>query len=226
VARSGWTDLLKNHYFWAFDASGIGGTPVFSPLFGFSSITAPSISLELETFKDGTYIYPRNVAKGATVGAITFQRAATLYDSDFYDWINLAIHGQTSDGSTPPVRRTIVVIQFTRINLASGSDATAIATAGAFAALLGASLVAGNGINVESAVTGAGVISAGALAGIGVGPIAYATRLPARAWILHGCLPVHYTASGELSANSPDVSIMSLEVQPEYIEELSINKAI
>jgi phage tail-like protein len=49
-----------------------------------------------------------------------------------------------------------------------------------------------------------------------------ATRLPARAWALVGCVPTRYKAGGDFDANTSDVSIQELELQPEFVEEVTI----
>jgi len=49
-----------------------------------------------------------------------------------------------------------------------------------------------------------------------------ATRLPARGWFLSGCVPTRYKSGGDFDAASSDVAIQELEVQPEYIEEMTI----
>lgn len=47
-------------------------------------------------------------------------------------------------------------------------------------------------------------------------------RMPGRAWFLKGCLPTNYKAGTDFDASSSEVAIQTLEVQPEYIEELTI----
>ena len=238
MARSRWTDPLQSHLFWAMDVSGEKSFPVFTPLFGFSGISAPRIQVEVETFKDGTYIYPRNVVKSASVGEVTFTRAATLYDSDFYDWIYHAIYGTTvakDDGGfvskiaglSGKVRRDIVLFQFARVNLASSQAERTVATA-AFGALVGA--ISASGSDIGTTGTGAAVgvaagIGAAALGstgvGIPVGPFTYAAWLPARAWLLHSCIPISYTAGSDFDATNASVSLMNLSVAVEWIEEFS-----
>lgn len=211
MPRSWLTDPLQNHLFWAFDipySEGKLSVPILTPLFGFSSITAPSISLEMSTFKDGTYIYNRNVVKSANVAPITFQRAATIYESDFYNWIKLAIHGQGGDAasigwdalSNRRVRRDLVIIQFTRVN----ADSTIVSAIDALS-------------SISSSAAEAGISNVSG--GMGLGPFAYARRVPGRAWRLYECLPTKYTAAEQFDAKSAEVSIMSLEVLPEYIEQ-------
>jgi phage tail-like protein len=48
------------------------------------------------------------------------------------------------------------------------------------------------------------------------------TRFPARAWSLMGCVPTRYKSGGDFDANASDVSIQELEVQPEFVEEMTI----
>lgn len=49
-----------------------------------------------------------------------------------------------------------------------------------------------------------------------------ATRMPGRAWILHHCLPTRYKSGSDFDAKSGDVSIQELDVQPEYVHELTV----
>jgi hypothetical protein len=237
MARSRWTDFLNDHLFWAMDVSSAKNIPIFTPLFGFSGITAPRIQIEMDTFKDGTYIYPRNVVKSASVNEITFTRAASLYDSDFYDWIYQAIYGTTAAKDIDPsrftstlakvnggVRRNILIFQFARVNLAAGdSTAGRVAAGAAIGAVVGAAAgglsgaVAGAGVGVGAGI--AGGLSGGA---IPVGPFTYAAWLPARAWLLHECVPVSYSSGSDFDANSGAISLMNLTIAPEYIEEYSM----
>lgn len=232
MPRSRFFDKLQDHRFWAFDASSNQEVPVFSPLFGFSAIGAPTISVETEEIKDGTFQYPRQLVKGATVGPILFQRAASPFDSDFYDWITHAIYGSkvsSSGGSLSHAvtgalvgnktgdsswRRKLVIIQFTSISLnpKGGTDATTAALLVGITAFYSSIFAAGG--------DGFGI---GATVALGaMGPFEFSPKLPARGWVLHGCLPVDYKAASDFDANSGAVSLMDLEVQPEYIEEWSL----
>lgn len=238
MPRTRLVDYLQSHLFWAFDASS-AGVPVFNPLFGFSKISAPEISAELETFKDGTYVYNRSVVKGGSVSPVVFERAASMFDADFYDWIMFTLHGNKDfeDGGTlgkissgisnflggapPSPRRSLLIVQFSNINLASTGDGLAAAglrVAGAVAAsaLTAAAFGASGGVVAAAGVAG------GAGAMVGVGPFAFAMRIPARAWMLQNCLPVRYKTASDFDAHSAAISLQELEVQPEYIEEFSL----
>lgn len=203
MPRAGITDLLSNHLFWAFDASQFGTAfPVFTPVFGFSGISAPELIVETEDFIDGTYIYPRSVVKNARVSSVTFQRGASMFDSDFYDWITHAIYGTREVGDQGGVfntvlrsvqgvtfRRNLVVIQFTRISAFPDAGTELETTNGALTLL---------------------------------GPLANAFRVPGRAWLLHDCIPVRYKPASDFDASSAAISIAELEVKPEYIEEFNL----
>ncbi len=45
-------------------------------------------------------------------------------------------------------------------------------------------------------------------------------KIPARAWMLWGCVPTAYQA-GDLDADSGDVTLMSLTIQPHYVTEVA-----
>jgi len=233
VSRKRLDDYLQSHLFWAFDATQSNGIPVFNPLFGFSRITSPEINLEVEQFKDGTFLYNRSVVKAGSASSVMFERAASMFDSDFYDWIILALHGNkdfeaagtlgkiasfganalTGGGRSNP-RRSLLIIQFTRINMSDPSPVNAVngvAAAAAIGGILGSS--------VSGALTGGGLAAAFMF---GLGPFEFAKRLPGRAWLLHDCLPLRYKSASDFDANSGQVSMQEIEVQPEYIEEYSL----
>ena len=211
MPRSRITDFLQQHTFWAFDASAPIVAPVFTPLFGFARITSPKIDADVETFKDGTFLYQRSVIKGASVQPVGFERGASFFDSDFYDWIAYAIYGQkitndqnvsgtlagkglstsTVDVLAPGIRRNLVVLHFSTIN---------------------------PGIN---GAINLGPGSSGPPGAVSLGPFEFAARIPARAWLLHNCIPTSYVAGSDFDGSSAGISIMSLEVQPEWIEEFS-----
>ena len=56
-----------------------------------------------------------------------------------------------------------------------------------------------------------------------LGQTSLVERVPGRAWICHDCLPTRYKAGSDFDASSSDVSIQELEVQPEYVVELTIS---
>jgi hypothetical protein len=240
-------DVLQDHYFWAFDASGAGGVPIFNPLFGFSKISAPEIGVEIEQFKDGTFLYNRSVVKGGSVSPVLFERGASMFDADFYTWIIHTLHGNKDfEGggtlgkvvagllgtpTTQSPRRDLLIVQFTTYNLAAVSNnidnpvlAGAVAAGMAAVGALGIAATGGDGLGAGLGSVGSSVAGSafGGVASVGLGPFSFATRIPARSWLLHNCLPVRYRSGNDFDASSGAVSLMELEVQPEYIEEFSL----
>jgi phage tail-like protein len=61
---------------------------------------------------------------------------------------------------------------------------------------------------------GANILSAFGLGG--------AIRIPMKAWALYDCLPVEYHVASDFDAKNSEISIASLEVQPEVIEEWAL----
>ena len=244
MSRRRITDKLQNQHFWAFDATTEQSVPVFTPLFGFSAISSPEISVETETFKDGTFQYPRTVVKGGLVSPVSFERAASMFDSDFYSWVIYAIHGNKdfesggtlaklaasffNSSANMTFRRNILVIHFARIDvvktiskdvgnlIGNPLEAAAFAAGAAFLAG-GLATAAGKGIAGLAIGAGAAVLGMG-----GMGPFEMATRMPARGWMLHNCIPIRYKAGSDFDANDSEISIQELELQPEYIEEFSL----
>jgi len=188
-------DMMQQYPFWVMDASGFVGNPLFSvfdPVLGFSSCTTPEISVETKEISRGNWEFKTRVVKSADVSAITLARGARFYDSDFYNWITGAIRG------VQPIRRNLVVIHFLGFRLQRH-----------IAGRAGLINPGQSGVQAEVVLNTAG--QAGA-------PL---DRIPGRAWFCGGCLPVRYKPGGDFDAKASDVSIMELDVQPEYVHELT-----
>ncbi len=214
------TDHLQSHAFWLFDAGPLDtfGTPVLSPFAGFSSITAPELELDSQPIQEGTG-HQITVVKAGHAQNITLQRGASLGDSDFYNWVSAAqtgqlggriLRGATQLGGVPvSPRRTLVLIQFfprTPFDPSLTAGASVAAAVGLLARAEGETLL---GFTLFGAALGA---SSNALA----------VRLPARAWILKGCIPIRYKAGSDFDGASAEVSIMELDVAVESFEEVSL----
>jgi hypothetical protein len=247
MARHAILDYLQNHAFFLMDLAPIGAAsmPLFMPLSGFSSITAPEIKVETETVKESNWFYPTYVVKSASVGPIRLQRGSTLANSDFERWINNAIKGDTRAFTTPSLggllptisitsggptfRRKLMLIQFfPRWPLPGGIDgldpsARALLGEGVLAAAAVAGAATGGGGLGGAVIAGAAAVVGGGLEMLLSGEVPdYALRLPAKAWILYDCIPTRYKVSGEFNAGSAEISIQELELQPSYIEEISL----
>lgn len=195
MAQRRFLDMMQIYPFWVFDASGFEGNPLFSvfdPVLGFSSCSTPEITVEAKDIQRGNWEFKTRVVKAADVSAISLQRGARFYDSDFYNWISNAIRG------VQPVRRNLVLVHYLGFRLQRS-----------LAARTGR-LAAG-----QSGVQGEVLLNTAGQAGV---PL---DRIPGRAWFCGGCIPIRYKAGGDFDANSGDVSIMELDVQPDYIHELT-----
>lgn len=176
----------------------LAALPIFLPLSGFASITAPEIRAEVETIVEGNWIFPRKVIKSASLSAITLTRGVTFFNSDFWRWIMAAIHGDTEVFQTkrlglriggPTPRRTLMLIHFFS-KLPFGGD---------------------NGINPDTPAVAS------------VGPFEFMARMPARAFLLTGCIPTRYKTGSDYDARSGDISISELEFEFEGLEEIALS---
>jgi phage tail-like protein len=199
LARLTFTDYLQNFPFWLVDIAPIelAAIPIFLPLSGFSSITAPEIRAEVETIVEGNWHPPRKVIKGATLSSITLTRGVTFFNSDFWRWISAAIHGDTEVFQTtrfglriggPTPRRMLMLIHFFA-RLPFGGDA---------------------GINPDTPPLA------------NIGPFEFLARLPARAFLLTGCIPTRYKTGSDFDARSGEISLSELEFELEGIEEIAL----
>lgn len=231
MARTNLTDYLQAYPFWLFDVAPVEllSLPLFTPILGFSSITSPEMTLETYEVNEANWLFSKKVVKKGSVGAITLQRASHWIDSDFYKWILTTIEGNTGGGSllssslggvTP--RRDLLLIHFmSRSPL--GSPGTQIAAAAGTAALTGLAASAAGNIPISPAqIAGIGLAAGTAAAGGRLGPFEFAARIPAKAWMLYGCVPVRYKPGSDFDASSGAISIMDLDVEVEYFDEIGL----
>lgn len=97
MARSRITDLLQNYPFWLLDVQPSARPPFLvlgGPLFGFSAISHPEITITTETVDQLNAPFPEHAFSGATVSPITLSRGARFYDSSMYTWIDRFIQGE------------------------------------------------------------------------------------------------------------------------------------
>ncbi len=190
------------------------------PIAGFQGISMPEITMEMQDISEGNNLFRKHTIKKGDVSSITLTRGARFFDADFWNWSIAALTGNTgginfgqaralSLGGPSP-RRNLLLVQFFRnFPLPLGpvpTDAGRVAatvTAGAATA----GLVAASG--------GSALFALGAFAD-GV------PKLPARAWMLEGCLPMRYKPGSDFDATSGQISIMELEVAIEGMEEISL----
>jgi hypothetical protein len=238
MARSNLTDYLQNYPFWLMDIAPIEplAVPLFTPLLGFSSITAPEINVEIQDITEANWFFKRKVVKSADTSNMTLMRASKWYDDNFYRWMLAALTGNTGGrgarhalaigGATP--RRDLLLVHFLSRSPIPEPSANAAAAGVGLLALQGtATALVGNPASFGSlaAVRGSTALasSLGASAlGAPLGPFEVAPRLPAKAWVLYGCVPSRYKAAGDFDATDSAISIQELEIAVESWDELSL----
>src|ERR1700677_1370562 len=134
MARSAITDFLQTNPFWLMDLAPLeqSALPVFTPLFGFSDITAPELQLEIVNISEGNAYFPKKFVKRGSVSPMTMRRGASFIDSDFWRWTVSALSGNTSitslTNATAPYtiggatyRRNLILIHFfSRLPISTG----------------------------------------------------------------------------------------------------------
>lgn len=112
MARALNTDYLQNFAFSVRDVSRGGLAGEGDPFdfnggedsgVGFSTVSGLTIQAELYSVNEGTFPFPRNVIRRASVSSVTLRRGMAPRDSDFYNWFNAALFGDVN------VRKTLLV---------------------------------------------------------------------------------------------------------------------
>lgn len=233
IIPSFFSDMLQSYPFWLFDVAPIDqiGLPLFFPLFGFSRITSPEVTATIRTVKEGNWHYARKVVSGATVSPITMERGVYWADSDFYRFIQATIHGNTGlfgvsgltslgDIPGPTPRRNLLLVHF--FSRGPFNDNTLNAVAGANG-LIGLGVL-GSGLSNNLNLTSAAQLST-QLTGSSVffELSNQAVRIPAKAWLLVGCIPTRYKAASDFDSQSAAVSVQELDIEYERFEEISLS---
>jgi hypothetical protein len=250
MARSSLADHLQVFPFWLMDVAPIEplALPIFTPLMGFSAITAPEMTIETQEIDEANWLYPRKVAKRASTNDITLTRAAKWFDNDFYKWIMSTLTGDTGGrgsrnamaigGVTP--RRTLLLVNFLAHSpippeggaAAIAASAGLLALQGTVTGMVGGAQSLGSASFLSGALAGLGA-AAGNAVGAGqtgrggvFGPMEFAPRIPAKAWVLYDCIPTRYKTGSDFDAMSSDVSLQELDIAVEYWDELSLGSEL
>ena len=203
-------DYMQNYPFWLLDVSPTTDPPFFVllPILGFQSITAPEMTAEMHEITPGNSHFKEHKILRASVNSITLSRGAQFWDADYWRWIHNAVIGKKK------MRRDLMLIHYT-------SYAPATYGSGALGTVLEAGSSAALGVGGGIAMASIDVLSSLAF-GLGIDVSENAPRIPGRLWSLRDCLPTRYKVASDFDATSADVSLMELEVQPKYFEEISL----
>lgn len=247
MARSSLSDYLQTYAFWLCDIAPIEplALPLFTPLLGFRQISAPEMTVELQEVTQANWHFKSKVVKSADVSNITLMRGATWYDMDFYKWIFAALDGST-EGHGDPIRksgkggvmglsiggptprRDLLLIQYLPHSPIPAQHAYAASVAGMLSLQGTVTGMTGGAASLASfdfagSIAGAGIGSIGTGLGKALGPIEMAPRIPAKAWVLYGCIPTRYKAGGDFDATSSEISLQELEIAVEHWDEVGLS---
>lgn len=165
---------------------------------GFSKVSIPSVTLGTEDFKEGTWPFRRRVVTEASLGTLTLEKGVTRFDSSFWRWAMGAVNGKMG-------RQQLIIQLLHRTRepaLPPGRAADRLKSA----ELVGSLNVAGS-----------------QLTALQLKPTILTV---AKQWIVHEAIPVGVKPASDLDATSPEVSIMELEVQGNWMEETELGKVL
>ncbi len=198
MPRIRFTDHLQNYQFHLVDISPSLTVPPFvfmNPLAGFSSISAPELTIETDEMNEGNHFFKRHIITGGSVNSITLQRGASMQDADFWRWIVATLKGDETSlfpNTLGGQRRNMLLIQY--------SGYSTLGLTGTADELKAIEAIAKGFLPNTSSVT----------------------RIPGRAWMLFECFPTRYKVASDFDATSSDVSIMELDLAIDYIEEIGL----
>jgi phage tail-like protein len=198
LARLKISDYLQAFHFWMMDVGPIGLTdaPVFTPLLGFASITSPDITSDVFTFREGNYSFERHAIKGASIGGFSVSRAVSFYDSDFWSWVMDAVTGHTLFQVGGPTPRR----DFVLIHYFPRSPIPLPYD------------------NTDSQVKDIAIAD--------IGPFELSARIPARAYVLSGCIPTRWKSGSDFDASSSAISIAELDFVCESVELVDVSSLV
>jgi len=180
MARLRITDELQSFRFWLVDIYPSSKFPYFALggiTAGFSSITMPEITVELDTINEFNSTTPHHEYSNSTYSNMTLSRGSRIYDSSFYNWIKSFIDGSDI------VRRNLLLIHYTGVLIEKPSVMS---------------------FPIPETVDG--------------------TYLPAKFWLLSGCVPTRYKAGSDFDAKTGEVSISELDIAMRLFKEISLSQ--
>lgn len=186
-------DMMQSYPFWVFDASGFAGNILFSV---FDPVLGFASAGAPEITVETQEIQPGNWEfKRRAVKTASVGSVTLRRGARFYDsdFYNWIT---AAIRGNQPVRRNLVLVQFLGFRPLRQ--------------------IAGQ----NRGLTGFGPGDSGF--GTEVAALSLAERLPGRAWVLHDSIPIRYRPGDDFDATNGGVSIQELEVQPEYVTELTL----
>jgi len=105
-------DKMQRFRYHLFEMGGISISGIFkgsdlNPIFGFSRISSPVMSVRVKTINPGNALFPEYVVQNSEFGQITMGRGVVSVDSDFWQWIVKAVAGEND------MRKDLLLVHFT-----------------------------------------------------------------------------------------------------------------
>lgn len=161
----------------------------------------------------GSIDVTRSVGAIGGIGGITYRRSLML----IHFFRNFGAGAPTANTAQ---RRTVAAV---------GAAVTGVGMSAAAGVLLGTSQGVGVGVGAGIASTlqlgslyGASAISSMRHNQNAVGAGGGYVKVPARAFLLHKCIPVRYKTGSDFDASSSEISIQELDLDVERVEEISL----
>jgi len=120
MARKRITDMMQTHRFWLLDVVPSIARPFYvlgSPFLGFSNITMPEYTAEVDEIKQVNSMFKKYAYSGGSVGVITLSRGVRAWEDSMWEWMFRALKG------TEVTERHLLLLQFTSLGNALANDA-------------------------------------------------------------------------------------------------------
>lgn len=114
MARNRLLDFMQTHKFWLFDVVPSLSPPFWvlgTPFLGFSSITAPQYTAEVDNIKQINSMFRKYAYSGGQVDPIVLTRGVRGFDDTMWEWMYRAITG------LEVTNRHLLLLHFTNIRL-------------------------------------------------------------------------------------------------------------
>jgi hypothetical protein len=113
---------MQSHRFWLLDVVPALAPPFYvlgAPFLGFSSITAPEYTAEIDTIKEVNSMFKKYAYSGGEAGQMTLTRGVRGFDNTMWDWMYRALTGLET------TQRHLLLLHFTSISLFHAPDQAA-----------------------------------------------------------------------------------------------------
>jgi len=234
MSRGILSDELRVHEFHLLDVDWSFAVPPFVlfPSVGFSSITAPELTIETEEVREGTDNFMHHVLTKASTNTITLTKGVTPFNSDFWRWAVACLKGSPADPNAsllsfladlgkavtftgapeiPGKRRNLLLMHMTGIS--PEGLVQAMETGSGLDMLKGAALFPAAGI---TAVAESLSSMTQGLLDVGI------TSIPGKVYMLFDCLPTRYKPGSDFEADATAVSIEEIDICYHHFEEFSL----